>query len=170
LGIGRFVLDEIIKSSKDPIVNDVDELMAILTEFSADYPGIFPWVLIPAEMDKYQVIKPDQSRTGTTLIPTTHFEKLLQGDCCNFVTDKEKLPEACCEDAEQWDGALLQRFNSRKDGEIYLVMGLTGIAGHELIREQKYRVLIAPLMSIVLKGYINMKAADRDASKLKLAH
>ena len=162
-------LDEIIKASTEPIVDDVDDLTSILAEFSVDFPGTFPWVLIPGETETWQIIHPDLKRRECVSMPPVYFDKLLRGTCCSFITDEEKLPEPCCSQSKQWDGALLQRVHSRKDGEVYLIIGLTGIAGHELVRGPEYQALLAPLMSTVLRSYINGKAADRDAARLNAA-
>jgi serine phosphatase RsbU (regulator of sigma subunit) len=161
-------LDEIIAASKEPIVENIDELHGIMAEFAAEYPGTFPWILVPATAGIFKVIRSDRTQQEIT-IPAAVISGMFQNSCCNFVAGEQALPEQCYPDAQQWDGALLQRIFSKKDGEVYLIMGFADIADHKLVRESQYRVLLAPLMSSVLKSYISMHAADRDAARLKAA-
>lgn len=161
-------LDEIIAATKEPIVENVGELTGILSEFTNEYPGTFPWILIPADDGMYRLIRPNHAQPETT-VPAATVLGMFHDSCCNFVIDKTKLPQQCCPETGQWDGALLQRIHSKKDGEIYLIMGFAGIADHRLVRDAQCRGLLAPLMSSVLKSYISRHAADRDASRLKAA-
>ena len=161
-------LDEIIAASKQPIVDDVDELSAIMTEFAAEFPGTFPEILIPDGADKYRVIHPHHGPQAITM-PATVFDDLFQNQCCVFSVGCKALPRQFSPEAGQWDGALLQHVHSKKEGEIFLIVGFSGIADHQLVREVQYRELLAPLMSSVLKSYISMHSAERDASRLNAA-
>ena len=55
-------LDEIIAASKEPIVDNVEELRVIMAGFAAEYPGTHPQILVPDGPDQYQVIHPDSPR------------------------------------------------------------------------------------------------------------
>lgn len=160
-------LDEILAASKEPIVDNLEELKDILDEFAADFAGTFPRVLIPDGVDQYRMIYPYRS-PERIILPASVLSGLSYSGCCDFTSENE-LPSQYCPEAEQWDGAFLQRIYCKREGEIFLILGFTGIADHRLVREPQYRELLAPLMSSVLKSYISMHSADRDASRLKEA-
>jgi serine phosphatase RsbU (regulator of sigma subunit) len=161
-------LDEIIAASKQPIVDDADELNGIMAEFAAEFPGTFPEILVPDGAGQYRVMRPHQAPQEITLSGAV-FDDLFGDQCCVFSVGCKALPRQFSPEAGQWDSALLQHIHSKKEGEIFLVVGFTGIAEHKLVREVQYRELLAPLMSSVLKSYISMHSAERNASRLNAA-
>jgi len=161
-------LDEIIAATREPIVENVEELKGIMAGFAAEYPGTFPQILVPDGADQYRVILPDRPRQDTFL-PAAVVSDLFNNNCCNFSIGEQVLPRQYYPEAAQWEGILLQRIHSRREGEIFLILGFTGIADHKLVVESQYRELLTPLMSSVLKSYISMRSAARDASILKAA-
>lgn len=161
-------LDEIIAASKEPIVDNIEELEGILDEFAADFPGTFPRVLVPHGVDQYRIVYPHRS-PQEDMLPAAVISGLMRSGCCDFTSGNDIFPREYCPETEQWDGAFLQRIHCKREGEIFLILGFTGIADHKLVRESHYRKLLAPLMSSMLKSYISMHSADRDASRLKAA-
>ena len=161
-------LDEIIAASKEPIVDNLDELMGIMAEFAAEYPGTYPEILVPEGEDQYRVLRPDRSPQDTVLSAEV-LSGLLNNRCCVFNSGDGLPARQYCPEAAHWEGALMQRIHSRREGEIFLVLGFSGVAEHRLVREPQYRHLLAPLMSSVLKSYISTHSADRDARRLKAA-